>query len=158
MDLVNFREIAKGKGICGLYLSKWEDCISKKQLMDVALSAQGMDFLCKSISDGWGLQSKYIHKEFSRFLNGRYIHENENGYTSSLYCKYNGEIESETTAILIIDSNVEVNIPKNHICEVYVVGDTKINFNGEGKVIAIRYGKTSSITNADSVRIKIIEI
>lgn len=153
-NLIDFKRIAKEKGACNTYLNKWDNCYSKKQLMDLALSAQGMDYLATSIKEGWGISSKYISDTFNNFINGKYIHEDDNGYNSIILCNYNGEYECNTTAMLILDSDTTIKIPENHICEIYVVDGSNINIVGEGDCIIVKYGENITINDFSNGVIK----
>lgn len=143
VGLKQFRENARLDGLCSEYSLKWDNCKSKKALMDVCLDAKGIDYLCDSIAKGWGISPDIISEKFKAYINGRYVYENK--YTSTLFCQYKGEIECDTTALTLVECDVDVFIPEYHICEIYATGKTNIHLHGNGRVVVIAYG------NADDV-------
>lgn len=153
-ELREFKEHAKEKGACDAYLEKWDKCGSKKQLIDLALSAQGMDYLSTSISEGWGLNSTYISNTFRKYINGEYIFRNEKGYDSMMFCNFIGSIEAVTTGILIIDSNIFIEVPKGHICEIYACGNNSIHISGQGEAVLVIYGDNNEIVYSEETKIK----
>lgn len=119
VTLDDFKANAKTHGICDM-VSQWDNAKSKKQLMDIALSIRGIQYIAEAIARGWGISPDVISKEFSAFLNGKYI-RNQNGYTSCVYCSPpDKEIIIDTTAALIIDFNGIIKVDR-HISELHVV-------------------------------------
>lgn len=152
IDINEFRQNATKDGLCAEYTILWDNCKSKKQLMDLVLSVKGIDYLCDAIAKGWGVSPDYIEYKFGAYINGRYRYEDK--YSSTIYCKFNGEIECNTTALTLICCNVNVVVPKNHICEIYATGNTNITLSGEGRCVVIAYGNAEEvIVNVDSENI-----
>ncbi len=150
VDLSQFRENARKEGICDRYAVLWDGCGSKKGLMDLALSAQGADFLCDGIAKGWGISSDEIVKRFGRYINGVYTYEDASGYTGVMYCEYIGSIDVETTLVVLIDCDVVLNVPDWHVCDIYATGKTSISVVGGGRVRLIAYGDAGDVV-VDSV-------
>ena len=154
--LQEFLRNAKRLGLCEEYTDKWTAAKSKKQLLDVALDANGLSYVANAVAKGY-LTAGYICSAFAPFINGKYVRDKD-GYTSALYCsdgKENcvAEINATTTALLAIDFIGTINIPKNRICEIHLV-NSKCYVRGEGKVIVYTYGDTE-IYNKDEANIKI---
>lgn len=152
--LDEFKANAISNGICEEYLDLWDKCISKKDIMDMALRVKAIDYLCDAIAKGWGISSQEIVRKFSPYINGKYIHEVQ-GYTSQMFCGIDGSLECKTTLLCAIDCNLIITIPKNHICEIYT---TKSNLHlvGSGRVIVVTYGEKDDVTITcdDSVHYK----
>ena len=146
VTLEQFRVNANREGICENYALLWDKAGSKKQLMDIAMSAQGADFLCDSIAKGWGLSPDEIVRRFKRYINGVYTYEAQSGYTSVLYCKYYGAIDAEDTLIILIDCDVTINIPDWAVCSIYATGNTNISIIGGGRVRLLAYGNKTDVT------------
>lgn len=143
MDLKEFRENAIKHGICGM-LHDWDKANSKKQLMDIALSAPGMEYIAKSTMEDWGLDADYISREFEPFCNGKYVRECD-GYNSALYCQSPDDIHIHTTAALIIDCHGTIYIDRS-ITELYIVNS---NVNIEGR--AFVYSYNSEVSGPQSI-------
>ena len=47
-ELYKFKETAISHGVCDEYLGKWNKATSKKELIDIALSSEGCEFMCSS--------------------------------------------------------------------------------------------------------------
>lgn len=153
MDLAQFKKNAKTHGICDM-LHDWDNCKSKKQLMDVALSIRGIEYIARSTAEGWGLTPDYISLEFAPFNNGKYI-RNMDGYTSALFCASESSmITITTTAVLVIGYDGEIVIPRNHICELYIC-QSNVVIHGDGRGLAYLYNST--INNPDTAPVVIKE-
>lgn len=153
-----FFENAKRLGLCEQYTSKWGSAKSKKQLIDLALDANGLSYVATAITKSYGLTAEYISNSFSPFINGKYIREKD-GYTSALYCfcadkRDLAEIVASTTAVLVIGFKGTIRIPKNRICELHLVNCT-CHVEGEGRCDAYIYGSTN-ILNEKEAPIKVM--
>lgn len=130
--------------MCGQYGEALDSYASNKQLADIAMGVQAFDTICISTSEGWGISSNFFHTRLKNFINGKYISK-QKGYTSKLYCEYNGDITSDTTVMLLINCNANIVIPNCYISEIYCVGKCKINVCGAGRVAFICYGNPEDI-------------
>lgn len=146
VNIKRFRENASRNGICEDLARAWDSCANKKQLMDVALCIQGIDYMAYSIAAGWGISSSEIQSQFGSFNNGRYRHLNQKGYSTTMYCGFSGKVMVDTTALLIIDCDIELDIPSWHICEIYATGQCKIRLKGKGRCVVIAYGAEENIS------------
>ena len=155
VTLENFKiEAFRGDNICDKYKPKWERCSNKKQLIDLSLCSSGTDYLCDAINKGWGISPSEIVLRFSSFINGKYISV-QKGYDSEMYCGFNGNVIARTTVLCIIDSEIEVAIPKNDMVQIFVVGNSKVRIKGEGRIIVYKYGN-NDLNCEDSLQKKII--
>ena len=140
-----FRHNASRLGLCDTYAQKWDGCRSKRQLFDLATDINSLSYIAETTAKGYGLTSKFIHDEFSQFINGRYISSHD-GYTSAIYCLCdNDEITVNTTAVLIIGFNGLINIPANRPCELHLC-QCKADIVGEGNGVVYLYD--SEVVNA----------
>lgn len=150
VDLEQFRENAREERICDRYAELWDNAGSKRGLMDLALSAQGADFLCDGIAKGWGISADEIRRRFGKYINGRYMYEDESGYSSVMFCGYEGSIDVESTLVVLIDSDVVLSIPDWHVCDVYASGNVSLSVVGGGRVRLIAYGDAGDVV-VDSI-------
>ena len=150
VNLEQFRENAREERICDRYAERWDSAGSKKGLMDLALSSQGADFVCDGIAKGWGISAEEISRRFGKYINGRYVYEDESGYSSVMYCGYEGSIDVDTTLLVLIDSDVVLSIPDWHVCDVYASGKVGISVVGGGRVRLIAYGDAGDVV-VDSI-------
>lgn len=138
-ELATFKSRALRHGVCASYLDKWDAACSKKQIADMALSVQGAEYVCQSMAEGWGISPGYIANDFGSYINGRYKAAND-GYTSRVYCKYNGKITVDATLIIIIDSIADIDVPPNAMCEVFCCGPCRLAISGGGRATFVCYG------------------
>lgn len=143
VTLEDFLENAQVEGICDEYRDRVVNCGSKKQLMDMALSAKGSDYLCDAIAKGWGISPQEISKRFAPYINGKYTLDK--GYTSTMYCQYKGSIACEITLLILIECDVDVEIPKNCVCCIYACGKCNIRIKGKGQVLVVTYGNPNDV-------------
>lgn len=153
VDLRQFRENARKDGLCSEYSQKWDNCSSKKQIMDMCLGVKGVDYLCDAYAKGWGISASELNTKFNPFINGKYKFNNGK-YTSALYCRYNGTIMAETTLLTFVDCDVCVNVPRFNICKIYATGKTKIKLIGDGECIVVAYGKEEDVVVTSDTRIR----
>lgn len=151
VTLSEFRENAATHGICEMS-KDWDKCKSKKQLVDLALSIRGIEYLAKAIAEGWGIDPIIIAEQFEPFNYGRYTRDKD-GYTSAMYCCGNmnpvTKIYVEQAALLIVDFIGEIYVPKNQICEVHAV-NSKFYVYGDGVLSLKSYGNVEIYNEADT--------
>ena len=151
VTLEQFRKNAAEHGICEMS-AEWDKCKSKKQLIDLALSIRGIEYIAKAVSEGWGIDADTICREFAPFNYGKYVREKD-GYTSALYCTSKeespAEIYAEQTALLVINFIGNIYIPKNRICEIHAV-NSKFNAYGDGVLRLKSYGEVEVYNEEDS--------
>lgn len=155
IDLYKFRQNANDNGVCDEYAKLWDKALSKVQLMDLALSVAGSDYLCDAIAKGWGVSPEYICSKFTHYINGRYEYTDESGYTSMMYCMFDGDVSCTSTLLTLINCDMTIHIPQYHMCQVNVTGNCKIDFTGEGSVVLFAYGDTDNITISSEEKIKL---
>lgn len=151
-ELLTMKRNAVMLGLCGKYKGMWDNAESKKSLMDIALDANGVEFLCEACTDGWGLSTEFLLKEFSDYVNGNYM-SNRNGYTSAMYVGYGRYAEmppydgivSTTTLTVLIDCTIFLTIPKYTVCKIYVCRGCDIEIKCSGKCDIYVYGNDTSI-------------
>lgn len=144
IDIETYRKNARDNDLCESYSRRWDLCKSNKDLMDMALGAKGVDYLCDTIAKGWGVSPDVISKRFRPFINGKYVSK-QKGYTSEMYCEYAGDITASTDVLAIISCVVNIDIPANMMCEIYVVGESHLTLSGKGRCAIVCYGEEDSI-------------
>lgn len=154
----NFLRNAKRLGLCEKYTDKWTSAKSKKQLLDIALDANGLSFVANAVAKGY-LSAEYICDAFNPFINGKYVRDKD-GYTSAIYCSDGkgidlAEINATTTALIAIGFIGVITIPENRICELHLV-NCRCYVKGIGRGIVYPYGD-NEIYNLDTAPIKLME-
>lgn len=143
-----FLRNAKRLGLCEEYTDKWTSAKSKKQLIDIALDANGLSFVANAVAKGY-LTAEYICEAFAPFNNGKYVRDKD-GYTSALYCgEDTNEISATETALLVIDFVGDIYIPENRICEIHLV-NSKCYIVSKGKANVYTYGDTKIINESEA--------
>lgn len=157
-------KISEAGLLCDDYSSKVKSALSKKQLADIGLDANGIRFLIEMQQKGFMFPYEDLQEEFSRFINGNYIFEsepNEKGvnYTCELYCGFRSQdhIEVRTTALALLDcvtrlilknnyaasiyldtnSYAEVIVPPSATCRIYLYGDATVKVVGDESKVKI---------------------
>ena len=121
--------------LCAGYQTKVLDAISKKEVMDIVLDANGVSYLLEMQERGLGLPYETIISEFRPYINGRYVgefkNEKGNGYTSKIYCCYsdNKDIVADTTALVLLGCNNTIDIPENAFVKIYADKNCDIEIN-----------------------------
>lgn len=144
--------------LCGNYQDKTLDAKSKLHLMDIVLDANGASYLCEMQANGFELPYETIHREFHNYINGKYKanfrNEKGHGYSSCIYCEYDGDIDIDTTSTtllgcrgrvilapysfvqLYLDKNCNIDIvcPETSRAKVDYWTGAVINIDGNGRI------------------------
>ena len=126
--------------LCDEYKELVCNAVSKRQIMDIVLDANGISFLQEMQSEGHALPYEYILEKFGPYLNGRYIYDANGRYTSAMYCCCGTQtVTVETTNVAILgcdgttfeisdydvvhlyadrNSNINIKCPRNAKCYV----------------------------------------
>lgn len=154
-SILSFKRNATLLGLCGIYKSKWDNCKTPKELVDLALDANGVEFIADSIAFDWGISPKYIYDNFLeyQYYYNKYVRIGD-GYTSSMFTQIPlGEIFINTTITLIIDCAAYVHIPDNFIGKIYVCGGSHLHIlNLNEKVELCIYGNDNVIELANDCK------
>lgn len=139
---------------CDAYTSKLNSSVSKKDIMDICLDANGITFLCDMESKGFPLPYEVILNEYGAYINGRYK-AILNGYTSSMYCCYSDDnkVEVDTTQVLFMGCNTTIRIKDNDYVMVFADRNCVINVEcGNNAKCIIAYWQGAKITLTDSAK------
>lgn len=133
---LGFLDNAKAHGLCTQYAEKIASARTKKALVDIALGANGVEWMAQSIAEGWGLDPHFITEHFAAFNNARYVWRR--GVLSSAMYVFPQfrEIKISTTQALLVGFEGVVRIPENRMSALYCVD---CDFNVEG---GTAYAKT----------------
>lgn len=155
-ELLNMKRNALMLGLCGGYKEKWDACTSKKELINLVLDSNGVEFLADAITFGWGCSQGFLLKEFSDFINGKYQRKKD-GYTSELYVEPYGVIELRSTITVIAGGKASVIVPPNFFGKVYVCGDggSLIFGSNGGSIELFVYGEKKRATTEYATSLKV---
>lgn len=155
-ELLNMKRNALILRLCEEYKKKWDACTSKKELIDLVLDSNGVEFLADAITFGWGCSQEFLLKEFSGFINGKYQRKKD-GYTSELYVEPHGEIELRSTITVIVGGKASVIVPPNFFGKVYVCGDrgSLIFGSNGGSIELFVYGEKKRATTECATSLKV---
>lgn len=126
------RSLASCGLICHEYMDKVLDAGSNRQLIDIAMDANGMSRLPEVASKGMFLPYEVITSRFAPFINGRYIghtvSKNGHEYTSALYCRYEGVINNaDTTLLTLLGCDCKVEVAPNSFIHIYIDSRCKVH-------------------------------
>lgn len=155
-ELLNMKRNALMLGLCGEYKMEWDACTSKKELIDLVLDSNGVEFLADAITFGWGCSQEFLLKEFSGFINGKYQRKKD-GYTSELYVEPHGVIELRSTITVIAGGKASIIVPPNFFGKVYVCGDggSLIFGSNGGSIELFVYGEKKRATTECATSLKV---
>lgn len=115
---------------CKEYLLKVNHAGSKAELFSVALEMQSLEFMCKAMSEGWGMTADEICRDFAPYINGEYVYEGK--YTSELYCRHKGKVVGKSTVFCFIECDVELVLEEEwRMCKIFAV-NSKVKVTGKG--------------------------
>lgn len=147
--------------MCAEYTQWWAGVKNKKDLFDMSMSMQGVEFLSDSIAFGWGsVDAEYILTNFAEYINGEYISK-QGGYTSEMFVgEQNKTITARATLLVLVGvKKAVINIPKYSACTICLCGECDVEINNEGRLRVYDYGKnTAYVHNAADAKYGRIEI
>lgn len=146
-ELLDFKRVAVSLGLCGEYKKKWDGSVSPRELMDIALDANGVEFMADSFSFGWGMSKEYVIDRFADYINGGYV-RNKDGYTSEMYVGYKGDIHIRSTITLIAWCDTNIIVPPHFVGRVYVCGNSNVSVTGDGRIDVYSYGDNDIIISS----------
>lgn len=122
-------------GLCGEYKGLWDECRSVKELYDLATDINGIEYLCDAVTFGWGgsFGTEYIKERFGDYINGAYKRDRD-GYTSSLYCGYEGFVIARSTVLCLLDCKGTVVVPPDAYTTVLVGAGTDVRIVCMGRI------------------------
>lgn len=164
IGLEEFRNNAIARGLCEGYTHMWSDSQTKYQLFKLACDANSVEFMAKSLSEGWGLSTDFIEDKFGSYINGKciceYKNKKGNGYTSTMLCKLcKDSFEVNTTLLCVLDTKTILDIPDYLFCKIYIAGDSQIEIKlGECSRcdIYVYGGQPLLLGDLDKDRVKIV--
>lgn len=159
-SILELKRKSLAMGLCGEYKDKWANATTPKDLVNMAADVNGADFLCASVSKGWGLSKDFLLNNFNGLINGDYVAKcgNRNGYTSEIYIGHKGDITVRTTILIVLYSDVVVHIPVNHVCRIFAAKNINVRVECNGICEFVEYTPndcTNYNTNGNFGRITI---
>lgn len=151
--------------LCGDYTSRVNSALSKKQLADIGLDANGISYLCRMAQKGYPLPYDTLLHEFENFINGNYIYESKPNdrrytYTTEMYVDFGGTIDITTTAIALLGCKARLNVCGNSLVNIHVDKNCEIEVNcsPSSRCRVFLYGdaEVKILNNVDNV--KLIEV
>lgn len=140
-ELLAFKRKAIDLGLCALYKEIWNKCFSKADLMNMALDANGAEFMADSIAFDWGLSRDFLVHEFGDYINGKY-QRSQDGYTGEMYVGASGVIKLKSTITLVAYcDNLQIDVPECSVGKIYVCGESKVRIDNKGDVEVYEYGR-----------------
>lgn len=136
---MSFKRNAVMLGLCDEYKAAWNSVKDKKGLVDLALDANGVEFVAKSVAEGWGLPIGYMAENFGDYANENYVRD-KGGYTSKLYVGYGGDIFQPATLNLLVGCDTSVLVPECSVCKIYVCGRSNVRIRCVGKCYVYVHG------------------
>lgn len=119
-------------GICHDYLSQWERTGSRRELMDMGCTMQGLGFIAQGLSEGWGFTVREIKAMFRHYINGRYVSEADRGtgrYDSVIWCGFSGSAEVSTTCAGFFGCRCHVDIKPWHTCYIFLDKSSELDIS-----------------------------
>ena len=132
---------------CLEYAMKIKNANSVLETFDIGIRTPCLEYLCKSIDDGWGLEKESIERVFSHYINGKYIHRGK--YSSALYCGFDGVVTAKETVYCFIgcdDATLDIE-EEWRMCKVFVAGGTNLKIIGKGTAFVDFCGQDCKIDN-----------
>ena len=152
--------------LCEEYMKKIRNSKSKRQLFDIAIDTNGIDYLCEMREKGHPLPYEIIKEEFKPYLNGRYIAEipcSVGTYTSALYIGLGetDEVNMGTTIACLMDCRCLIRVKDYHAARIVLDGncDVTISCPHSSNIVVECWGDSKiDIDSFSHIRVKRMKI
>ena len=147
--------------VCNDYMRKWEAAATRAERFRVICDVNGGEWLFDLDGRGVQLPIDAFVEEYINFINGKHIVEYPDGYSSKMYCRYNGvkDIVADTTIVYLLDcQDIYVNVPENSFPQVYLSKSSRDVCLHVGKGARLNltvYGGASYHLDGDTSKVKI---
>lgn len=150
-DLLGMKQYAVRRGLCGEYRGIWDSASSARDLVDMALRVDGIQFMAEGIANGWGMSPAYIRSNFGDYINGAYICRHGRRYTSEIWCDYRGGdwVGFQAVLVLVAYCDMRIRVPANRVVDLHVTGGSCLDIECHGVAYIAMYGE-------NDVRVKTI--
>lgn len=163
-ELERFRKDADSHEACSLYSSRWDSCVSNRELFALACEVQAAEYLAKALSEGWGVSAEYIASRFKDYVNGRYVANLKtvvgHGYTSAIYSAYKGDVDTDLSMCTFLGCDARVRIAENSVCRIITDKDSclEIYIPASSSAVVATYSDAVMIDGTGKGRYKIIKL
>lgn len=99
--------------VCPEYMRRLSAAERREEIFRILCDVNGGAWLMEMHARGVSLPVNDFREEFKSFINGGYTMEYPQGYTSELYCGYEGDVIAHTTLIYAFLSALDVDVPAN---------------------------------------------
>lgn len=123
-------DLSKSDNICLQYYDKIKKAKTKKRIVDIAIDSNGCSFLCDMESKNMLIPYSHITSIFSSFINGNYTSfhgDKDRGYTSSIYCCYQGDIDVKSSLVTLLGCKANVYVKENSVVQIYADRNCEIS-------------------------------
>lgn len=164
-NLIDLKQKAIKMKICEEYLRRWNEATTPRQLIDMALDSNGMEFMAGTCNTPAGVSSQFLLAHFPEFVNGAYLSP-QKGYTAEMFVAQKS-VSPRADLVLLLECNGEVTVKPNRCAKIYTdkkckslsVGaqkgswvevyvfrrDTRVETKGEGVVNVYRMSRTKGL-------------
>lgn len=120
-------------GICGDYLARYDACRTPRDLYDLACTSEGLMWLTKCCSGGWGFTPEWLADTLRAFTNGRCRTEIEgragSDYDSMLCVKHSGRVRVDTALCGFIGCDCDAEVAPGTVCRIYADAGTTLRLS-----------------------------
>lgn len=150
--------VSRSGGVCRSYMRRLEAAEGKPGLFRVLCDANGGRWLFERHAKGFFVPVDEFMAEFGSYVNGRHVNNYPQGYSSKMYCRYEGEVTADTTLLYMLECrDMEVEVPRNAYPSVILSDGSrcKITLWEEARANVELYGNAVVNVIGDASRVRI---
>lgn len=146
-------------GICGDYLARYDACRTQEDMYDLACTPEGLMWLTKCCSGGWGFTPEWLADTLRDFTNGRRkaVIEGRSGssYDSMLCVGHSGMVRVDTALCGFIGCDCDAEVAPGAVCRLYAdAGSTlRVSVPPGSTVIVETYSDRITVSGGGRTRI-----
>lgn len=142
--------------ICGDYCRRLEYVTNRKELFRVLCDANGGRWLFDLDAKKVVLPVEDFVKEYASAINGQQVVDYD-GYTSTFYVRYNGDIQVSTTLVYCLECKTKIFVPANKWPTVILssVSTADIALSPSARINIELYGNAKYTVSGDMSRVRI---
>ena len=139
-ELLSLKRNALKLGLCGKYKALWDACRTEKEVVDLALDSNGVEFLADAMAFGWGVSFDFLEKSiFRNYVHGQYL-RNKDGYTSIMFVNPRFEFVLPATINLVLGDCSVIHNSQGGICKLYLSKVSNVIIKNDGILELYCYG------------------
>lgn len=146
--------------VCREYLGRLTAANTNGEIFRILCDANGGRWLFEKHNEGVPMPMKDFMTKFSVYNNGNRVMEYPKGYTSKIYCRYDGDLVADTTLVYLLESRANITVPKDAFPTVILSdrSSVKVSLSPHSRLNVELYGNATYELTGDTSRVRVTKV